>query len=143
MLFLALLILPTMVTIVPVATTIFTVIIIVSVSGDTSECTLSHSYIEILSQFIDARINAAVNASMIAEMVEEKFNTAVDERIAAIVNTTFSVLTASVDERIRAVNTTISALNVEAGRLIHQPGEVAVHHVSVNLFNNLSLYQIQ
>ena len=134
--------LSTMATMIPAALTFFAVFIIVSVSGDTSECTLSHSNIEILSQFIDARINAAVNARVTAATVEEEFNAAVDDRIAAVVNTTFSALTASVDERIRAVNTTISALNVKAGRSIHQPGEVAVRHVSINLFNNLSLYKI-
>ena len=113
-----------MATLIPTALTFFAVFIIVSVSGDTSECTLSHSNIVIISQFIDARINAAVNVAVTAATVEEEFNAAVDERIAATVNTTFSALTASADERIRAVNTTISALNVKAARSICQPGEV-------------------
>ena len=117
-----------------VAVTFFAVFIIVSVSGDTSECTLSHSNIEVLSQFIDARINAAVNARVTAAIIEEKFNTAVDDRIVAIVNTSFSALIARVDERIRAVNTTISALSVKVGRFILQPGKVAVHYVSINLY---------
>ena len=123
--------LPAMATIIPVAATFFTVFITVSVSGDASEC--AHSNIEILSQFIDARINATVNARATAALLEEKFDTAFDEidielreRIAAIVNTTVvNALTASIDERIRAVNTTVSALNAKTARfIISQPGEV-------------------
>ncbi len=113
--------LPAMATIVPVAATFFTVFIIAS---DASKCT--HSNIEILSHFIDARINATVNARVTAALLEKKFDTAVDERVAAIVNTTVSALTTSVDEQITEVSTTVNAINVEAARFTSQPGEVVL-----------------
>ena len=114
-----------MATIIPVAVTYFAVFIkfiSVSEAGEANECTLSS--VGVLSQFIDARINATV-AARVAEftaILEESFDTIVDKRTAATVN----VLNTSIDERIKAVNSTVSVLNAAITRHIHvsQPGEV-------------------
>ena len=112
-----------MATIIPVAVTYFAVFIkftSVSVAGEANECTLSS--IEVLSQFIDERINATV-AARVAEFtaaLEESFDTIVDERTAATVN----VLNTSIEEQIKAANSTVGALNAAITRHISQPGEV-------------------
>ena len=120
-----------MANVIPIAVAIFTVFVVASVPSDASECTLNN--IEVLSQFIDERINATVAAiiaevtatleeSIIAASVNATFdalNATVDDRISAAVN-------ATVDERITTVRTTIDAHGVSIAKLLSQPGKCVV-----------------
>ena len=131
---------------VPVAVTFFALIIISAPSNARSECTFSN--IEVLSQFIDARINATV-AAIVAELtakLEEKITATVNATIGAL-NATINekptmaelntIVSTTVNERISTVSTAVSALQITAAKLSNRPGKVcSVHHnncVSVNI----------
>ena len=122
-----------MATIVPVAVTFFAVFVLIgSVPGNTNECTFSN--IEVLSYFIDARINATV-AAIVAE-----FTATLEERITTTVNATIDALNVTVNEKVRAVSTTVSALQITAARLSNQPGKVcSVHHNTVEVMGDIYL----
>ena len=76
--------------------TIFVAFIIISPSyASASECILSN--IEVLSQFIDERINATVS-TLVA-----KFTATLEKSIAASVNATLNTLSATVDNKIATV----------------------------------------
>ena len=80
----------------PVAMTFFAVFI-AGVQGDTckiSPCECSFSNIEILSNYIDARISDTVGTIVeeFTETIEEKFNATVDERIATAIDTAVSAI---------------------------------------------------
>ena len=115
-----------MAVITPVTMTLFA-IFIANVHGDSTckitPCNCSFSNIEILSKYIDERINATVAAivaevtTTLKESIAASVNTmldvlsvTVDDKIATVI-TTISVLNATVDDRISAVNTTVSVLN--------------------------------
>ena len=79
-------------------TMIFFAVFIGIVHGDSTckiaPCKCSFSNIEILSKYIDERINATV-ASRVAELTaatEDRFNATIDERIATAINTTVSAI---------------------------------------------------
>ena len=111
------------------AVTLFAVfIVIANVRCYASECTLSNS--EILSQFIDKRINATVNA-LIAE-----FTATIEKGIATSVNATLNAFSAivddkisrvesdsaAIDERIATVGATVGAHGASISNLLSQPG---------------------
>ena len=93
-----------------------------------SECTLSN--IEILSRFIDKRINATVS-TMVAE-----FTATLEKSIAASVDATLNAFSATVDdkisrvepdsaaidERIATIGATVGAHGAPISNLLSQPG---------------------
>ena len=117
--------------------TIFVAFIIISPSyASASECILSN--IEVLSQFIDERINATVS-TLVA-----KFTATLEKSIAASVNatlntlsatvdnkiaTTVNALSATVDERIAAISATVGAHDVSLSKLLSQPGAISINFV--------------
>ena len=79
-------------------TMILFAVFIAIVHGDSTckiaPCKCSFSNVEILSKYIDERINATV-ASRVAELTaatEDRFNATIDERIATAINTTVSAI---------------------------------------------------
>ena len=100
-----------------------------------SECTLSN--IEILSQFIDERINATVS-TLVAE-----FTATIEESIAASVNATLNAFSATVDdkisiaesdaatidERIATVGAKVGAHGTSISNLLSQPGITKYNYV--------------
>ena len=111
------------------AVTLFaTFIVIANVRCYASECTLSNS--EILSQFIDERINATVS-TLIAE-----FTATTEKSIATSVNATLNAFSATVDdkvsrvesdsaaidERIATVGATVGTHGATISNLLSQPG---------------------
>ena len=100
-----------------------------------SECTLSN--IEILSQFIDERINATVS-TLVAE-----FTATLEESIAASVNATLNAFSATVDdkisiaesdaatidERIATVGAKVGAHGASISNLLSQPGITKYNYV--------------
>ena len=79
-------------------TMILFAVFIAIVHGDSTckiaPCKCSFSNVEILSKYIDERINATV-AARVAELTaatEDRFNTTIDERIATAINTSISAI---------------------------------------------------
>ena len=96
------------------------------------ECILGN--IEILSQFVDERINATFSTLVaeftatlkksIAASVNATLNTLsaiVDNKITTV-NSTVSALSATVDERMAAISATADAHDVSISKLLSQPG---------------------
>ena len=105
-----------MVAITPAAMIAFAVFIAsTSVHGNSTckiaPCKCSFSNIEILSKYINERINATV-AAIVAEVTAtlDALSVTVDDKIATVI-TIISAVNATVDERISAVNTTVSVHN--------------------------------
>ena len=112
------------------AVTLFAVfIVIANVRCYASECTLSN--IEILSRFIDKRINATVS-TLVAE-----FTATLENNIAASVDATLDTFSATIkdkisrvaepdsatmDERIATIGTTVGAHGASISNLLSQPG---------------------
>jgi hypothetical protein len=115
----------TMANFIPVMTIFATFIVIANVPNSyASECTLSN--IEILSKFIDERINATVS-TMVAE-----FTATLEESIAASVNATLNALNATVDEKIATIGTTVGAHDVSIFKLLSQSGR-CVNYALISL----------
>ena len=143
-----------MAAITPVTMLTFFGIFVASVH-DGSTCKCSFSNIEILSSYIEEKINATVSG-IVAEvtstmtgalsvMVDEKVDSlraeisgtvstlsaTVDDRIHNIVddrlrtvNTSVSALNDTVGERITTISTTLGALDVSVAKLLSQPGKL-------------------
>ncbi len=129
-----------MATIFPVSVVaFFSVLIVASIPGYASECTISN--VEILSDLIDKRINATVTArvaELTAAIAKDRLNATVNETIAETVSTAVSKLnlSATVDERTGKVNTTVSALSVTLPKVINHPGKVR----SASSINNIHFF---
>ena len=102
-----------------------------SVQGNTcdacDECPLSN--VEILHHLIDARINATTAARVKQfTAAEEYFNATVNDRINAV-NTTISALNARVDESLATVRDMVEAHDTSLTRFLSQqgPGKFAEH----------------
>ena len=108
-----------MVTITPAALIAFAVFIAsTSVYGNSAckiaPCKCSFSNIEIISKYIDERINAIVSGT-VAELTattEEEFNATVDERIAMAINTTVSAISSELAMWTPVAKTPIGPENV-------------------------------
>ena len=110
------------------AVTLFAVfIVIANVCCYASECTLSNS--EILSQFIDERINATVNA-LIAE-----FTATIEKSIATSVNATLNAFSAIVDDKISRVESDSAAIDE---RIATVEATVGAHMHGASISNLLS-----
>jgi predicted nuclease of restriction endonuclease-like RecB superfamily len=102
---------------IPVMIIFATFIVIANVpSSYASECAVSN--IEILSKFVDERINATV--STVVTVAE--FTATLEESIADSVNATLNALNATVDERIAEIGTTVGVHDTSIFKLLSQPG---------------------
>ena len=124
-----------MVNFIPAVTFFAVFIVIANVHCYASECTLSN--IDVLSQFINERINATVS-TLVAE-----FTATIEESIAASVNATLNAFSATVDdkisriepdsatidERITTVGATVGAHGASISNLLSQPGITKYNYV--------------
>ena len=124
-------------------TMIFFAVSIAIVYGDNScnitPCKCSFSNIEVISNYIEEKINATVS-TIVAEVTSTMsgaLNVMVKEKVDSLraeISGTVSALNATVDDRIRTVNTsvgerittvnaTVGALDVSVAKLLSQPGK--------------------
>ena len=82
-----------------------------------SECLLSN--VEILSDFIDERINATIAAKLEELIATEEFNVAVEGKVVAMINNSINALYATVDEVKKTVNATLRTV----AKLSNQPSK--------------------